>query len=200
MRMIPIVVLGLTTAAYAAPLRPYNEGDVPPACRSMEHGAAPTLQLQLAQRISVASCMASIRLDALRSLGEPGAAIPALANAVAPSIAMLDEVIANGDAGRQIVAEHAKGDLYVGLAVRLRNTVPPIGPLTTGPALKIHDDAHDALEPSARAWVEAGGRAFTEVEHIASIHPELDRDPVIHHAVDLSTASLDSTIPLVGVR
>lgn len=200
MRMIPMIVVGLTTAAYAGPLEPYNEGDVPPACRSMEHGAAPTLQIQLEQRVSVASCMASIRLDALRSLGKPETAIPALANAVAPSIAMLDEVIAQGDARPQIIAEHAKGDLYVALAVRLRNTVPPVGPLSAGPALKIHDAAHAVLEPSAQAWVAAADQAFTQVEQIATIHPELDRDPVIIHAVQLSTDGLDGRRSLVGIR
>ena len=191
----------LAGTAAADPLHALDEGKVPPGCRTLEGSPAPTFQLQLARRISVATCMAGIQLDAAqRTLHDTGAAIEALGDAVSPSITLLDEVIQVGDPAAAIVAERAKGDLYIALAVRLRNTIPPIDPTTVGIALQKHDDAHAAIEPAVRPWIQAGDRAFLHATQLAQAHPELTPNPVLTAALQISTEMLDDTRAIVGAR
>lgn len=192
----------LAGTAGADQLHALDEGKVPPGCRSLERSPAPTMQLQLARRISVATCMAGIQLDAAqRTLhNNAGAAIQAFGDAVSPSITLLDEVIQFGEPASAIVAERAKGDLYVALAVRLRSTIPPVSPTTVGLALQQHDDAHAAIEPAVRPWLQAGDRAFLHATQLAQSHPELGPNPVVANAVRISNEMLDDTRAIVGAR
>ena len=102
-----------------------DDGVVPAPCRKLGHTPTPTQALVLQQRISIASCMAGVALDNVqRTILKPSAGIEPFGNAASPAINLLDEVIAYCDPETAIIAQHAKGDIYVSLAVRLRNTVP----------------------------------------------------------------------------
>lgn len=185
-----ILISLISVAAFAgtasADLTKLDDGAIPSACRTVEHSPAPTLHLKLAQRISIATCTASIRLDAAQhSLKQTTAAIQALGDAVSPSITMLDEVIQQGDPELAIIAERAKGDLYVGLGIRLRNS------MRYNPEM---------IEPAVRPWLAAGDRAFRHAEQLAQAHPELPHDQVVASALQISREMLDDTRTIVGSR
>src|SRR5258706_16348111 len=100
MRTLFVVSMVAALAGTAsADLVKLDDAIIPPSCRAYVSAPAPTLQLQLANRVSIATCMATIRLDA--ALHDPKNAtqvIQALGDAVSPSITMLDAVIMAGDA------------------------------------------------------------------------------------------------------
>lgn len=203
MRTIPALAIlaALATSAAAGPLQAFDESVVPASCRVLERAMAPTPQMQLSKRISVATCMASVRLGDLRTTQDPQATIDALTAAAMPSMAMLDEVIANGDPAAQVLAQHAKGDLYVGLAVRLRNTVPSVTDFSKPSLMAQHHKQLALVDPTAETWVRAGDRAFTEVTRLAT-SSGLRGDPVIAEAIALSRSELAATRNdvVVGIR
>jgi hypothetical protein len=190
-----------STPAAAQPLSPLDDGMVPPQCRKLGHTPTPTQELVLQQRISIATCMAGVALDNIqRTIVKPSAGIEPLGNAAAPSIRLLDEVIAYCDPGTGIVAQHAKGDIYVGLAVRLRNTVPRDTDASTPTDLVQHRAARASIEPAAQAWLAAGARAFGDAVTMSEHHPELRPTRVVERAVELSSEGLADTHRVIGAR
>lgn len=201
------IVLTMATLAVASapamanPLSHLDDGMVPPQCRKLGHTPTPTQALVLQQRISIATCMAGVSLDNVqRTIVKPSAGIEPLGNAAAPSITLLDEVIASCDPETAILAQHAKGDIYVSLAVRLRNTVPPDTDVSTRSDLIRHDALRASIEPAARAWLDAGARAFGEAVAMSEHHPELRPNRVVARAVELSSEGVADTHPVIGTR
>jgi hypothetical protein len=109
----------------------------------------------LSAKISLALCQAEASFGALQ-LAPDDASITAITNAAAPSLQLLDQVIQSGDAVYAPIATKAKAALMVAMAVRMRNSIPPITMTTVGPALAQHDQAHAALEPKIAAWLGNG--------------------------------------------
>ena len=100
---------------------------------------------------------------------------------------MLDGVIQNGDAGWKIIAQHAKGDLYVAMMVRMRNTIPPYGSSTTASALADLDLRHTMLEPRLDEWREHADASFAQVQDLASENPQFAfANPVVASAITSS--------------
>lgn len=106
----------------------------------------------MSAKISLALCQAEGKFDALH-LAPDDASIAAMNSAAAPSLQLLDEVIHAGDATFAPIATKAKSGLLVAMAVRMRNSIPPITATTVGPALTEHDQAHAALEPKLASWL-----------------------------------------------
>ena len=177
--LIPITLFASTTAhAGAAPahpaaasrapipraaprpaaLRPIEVGALPPSCVALAHVPADAriATPALAAHVSVASCAAEQRMNAL-GLAHDDASMRALAIAVAPSLAMLDDVAAAGGPAWQLTAQFTRGDLYRGMVVRMRAAT--------------HGDA--SLEPELKPWLDAARAAFGEVVAIAQAHPDL---------------------------
>jgi hypothetical protein len=156
-----------------------QERNIPPACRAAEHSPQPSFPLHLSARISIASCTASINLNAMqRTLRDnPVANYEALDAAIAPSIAMLDDVIAKNVPELELLAARAEADLYTSVAVRTRNTEP----MTEDRA------AVEALIAPALARAD---ERFARVLAIADQHPELASDPIVEDAVDASRMAL----------
>jgi len=154
-------------------------------CRSLAQ--VPTdariLQPTLEANISVANCMALVRERALvLKPGEPAA--QALEQSIQPSLVLLDTVIKTGDVLAQILAQHAKADLYAGLRVRLLATVPRLAPNAVGPAIKAHDLKIAELDTVAQPWKDKALAGMHEVTRLAGEAPELvSRDPVLAFAV-----------------
>ena len=184
MRPLLLSVLTLTLAAPAAsagtvlpPPRPPGAlphiqlAGVPPSCRALAEVPETTDPTPaLAARMSVASCAAEVRLGAL-VLTHDDASIKALAEAIRPSLAMLDDVARRGDAVWRLKVAYARADLFQSLVVRLRNAV-------TGDT---------SIEPELRPWLAKADAAYGEVTRIAAAHPGIEAtDAVV--ASDLASA------------
>lgn len=203
MRIILSVAAIATAAApaTAGSLTRLDDGAIPPQCRIFARAPAPTPQLQLEARISIATCMVGVQLDGIqRTIKKPTAGLEALGDAASPAIYMLDDVIAQGDPTTTILAQHAKGDIYAALAVRLRTTVPPMTSAATETDRLQLDAMHAAIEPAVKPWLDAADRAFNDAIATAEQHPELHPNAVVAHAVELSTEALDDTHAIVGQR
>ena len=175
-----------TAFADGGPTRPAVELrtlDAP--CRSLAQVPTDTriLQPTLEANISVANCMALVRERALvLKPGEPAA--QALEQSIQPSLVLLDTVIKTGDVRAQILAQHAKADLYAGLRVRLLATVPRLAADPTGPAIKAHDAKIAELANIAQPWQDKAMAGMREVARLARDVPDLvSRDPVLAFAV-----------------
>ena len=107
----------------------------------------------LAAKVALATCGAEVRMAALK-LAPDDASIQALTGAAQPSIDLLNEVIKGGDGTYSAMATKARADLFASMAVRMRNSIPPITMDTVGQALADHDKAHADLEPKIKPWLD----------------------------------------------
>ena len=96
-------------------------------------------------KISLASCGAEARFAELK-LTPDDASIQALATAAKPSLDLYDEAIAANDPAWTLIAKQARTDLLLGMAVRMRNSIPRITMQTLGQPLVDHDRAHAELD------------------------------------------------------
>lgn len=153
MRLFTIFVATFvpTTALADGALPPL---DVPAQCADVATAPASATvpQPALGARISLATCQAELRFDKLH-LAPDDASIAAMNDAAAQSFALLDQVIQSNDPELAPIAQRAKTDLHVAMAVRMRNSIPAITMTTVGQALADHDQAHAALEPKLHAWL-----------------------------------------------
>lgn len=179
--LLPAAAL-LGGVASAAPLSvpglaPLPE-HLPPRCEPLARvpASATIPGPQLAAHVSVANCLAEDAMNELR-LSPDAASIDRLDAAVAPSLALLDGVIVAGDAYWKVIAEDAKRDLYVGMIVRERASIP------SGDRV-----AHDALEPKLAPWQEDTSQAIAAIARLTREDPALSgRDPVIARAAGHGT-------------
>jgi len=142
--------------------------------------------LVLAANISIAQCLADQHIRSVTIVDTPTAR-DQLNQAVAHSLAILDDVIARGGPAQQILAQHAKGDILVGLAVRLRNAAPARG-LAAGRELTAIEQRHAIVDDLVRRWLAEADDCFQSAVDLARSHPGIERDPVIaavvHHSED----------------
>jgi hypothetical protein len=143
-----------------APMAPVGMGaidpaSVPPSCAAVAAVPADALipSPAIEARIAVASCGAAARFNAL-TLTPSDDSIAALSAAAKPSLDLLDAAIAAADPVWTPVAQKARADLFLSMAVRMRNSIPPITMQTVGPDLAAHDQAHAALEPKIKPWLD----------------------------------------------
>jgi len=68
---------------------------------------------------------------------------------------MLDAEVQRDDPFWSPIAQRARAALHVAMAVRMRNSVPPITATTSTAELNQHDQAHTALEPKLKQWLES---------------------------------------------
>jgi len=122
--LAPLALL-VSAGAHAAPdpsaLRPLCTAGLPAQCQHLfEVPPSATIpHPEFAARVSVASCTASVAMNQL-TLGPNLASTDKLEHAIAPSLLMLDDVIANGDAKSQDLARVTKSDLIDAMVVRMR--------------------------------------------------------------------------------
>jgi hypothetical protein len=116
-----LVSAGAHAASGSSQLRPLCAADLPAQCQALAivPPSATTPQQEFSTRISVANCMAEDALGKL-SLRPSDRSLDRLHQAAQPSLTMLDDVIAHGDAHNREVAQAAKADLLNGMAVRIR--------------------------------------------------------------------------------
>jgi hypothetical protein len=134
---------------------PIDPGSIPAQCQAVAAvpADAKIATPALAARIALATCGANVRFATLK-LTPDDAGIKAISDAAKPSFDMLDEVIKANDPAMTAIATKARADLMVSMVVRMRNSVPPITMQTVGAALQDHDQAHAALEPKIKPWLD----------------------------------------------
>ena len=133
--------------------------------------------------ISAASCLADVRLRAV-AMRPDAATAQALEAAIQESVGMLDAVIQTGDVSAQILAGHARADLYAAIAVRLASLAPPLGPDLAGYPLTQRLVIVAQLDNLARPYRDRARDGFDDVARLGSEHPELvDGDPVLAEVV-----------------
>ncbi len=103
-------------------------------------------------QISMAMCQAGHALDALKVTPDD-AGIAAMTAATKSSFDMLDDAIAKNDPFWSPVARKERDGLQIAMAVRVRDSIPPITATTVGQPLIDHDRAHAALEPKLKTWL-----------------------------------------------
>lgn len=112
-------------------------------------------------KISIANCMAEDALSRL-SITPDRTSVQAMNRAVAPSVAILDRVIAEAAPAQQLVAQNAKRDLYEGLVVRARASIP-----------HANIAAETKLDPLVAPWQNEARQAELAMRQLTRAHPEL---------------------------
>lgn len=146
-------VLGGSAAAFAQPAA------VPDQCKDVSNvpADAKTPGPGLAAKLALATCGAEARMSALKVTPDD-ASIQALTAAAQPSLDALNDVIKGADGTYSTMATKLRADLYSSMAVRMRNSIPPITMETVGQALADHDKAHADLEPKIKPWLDAAAQ------------------------------------------
>jgi len=122
--LLPIAMSATTlvrAAPVTAPLRPLEVATLPERCRPLAAvpQSATIPDPDFAAHISVANCSAEEAMAKLTPHADQ-ASMAALEAAAAPSLAILDDVIAHGDVRWSQMATDARSDLLVGMVVRMR--------------------------------------------------------------------------------
>lgn len=157
--------------------------DVPARCRQLAQLAAvPQPEIALSSKVSLASCEAEERMRPLQLIDSELSAHQ-LEEAIAPSLQLLDEVIASGGPRWQIAAFHAEGALRQGMAVRLLATLPVLPENPSPERVRMHDLRAQMLRARVQPWLDRAQQDFAEVGRIAKQHAELANDAVVAAAV-----------------
>ena len=164
-------------------LAPIDLAAIPERCKPLtKQASAPDLALAYSTRIALASCMAE-RAVAPLALCDCGASVMAIDAAVAPALALLDDVIASAEPALQVIAEDTLGQLHAGFAVRMRATLPAVGPSAGADELALRDMRAKTLEAQLAPWHEAAMASFEHVVELAKAHPELARNAAAATAI-----------------
>jgi hypothetical protein len=141
--------------------------------------------------VSLASCIADAKLGQL-GLVDCQESVIAVDEAMAGSHELLDDVIAAGDPVLQLIALHAKGELYTSMVTRMRQTVPPPG--ATEASIQLHANRMRVLEGMLAAWRDNATAAYQRVVAIAKASPQLAANPVVTAALRTSRDRLATSI------
>lgn len=174
--IVPALAYGAGMAA-AAPfhvvgLEPLPH-DLPAKCAAL---ATPPASAKiagpvLAAHVSAANCLAEITIARTDATPDEGS-ITRLGNAMAPAIAILDNVISVGDPYWRMVALDAKRDLYVGMVVRERDS--------ESTAIEGDVAARGRIEVAVAPWLADASDALVAMADLARQHPQLaKRDQVV---------------------
>lgn len=152
-----------------------------------KQAGAANLGQALAARLSLASCLAEANTAKLELL-DCAESVAELEAAVTPSLELLDGVIAAGDPTQAILAEHAKGELYTSLAVRMLATIPP----ATGDqaSVALRDTRKEVLDSYLQPWREKALAAFERVVQLAKANPKLGKHQGVQAALKASRQHL----------
>jgi hypothetical protein len=112
----------------------------------------------LSAHVALATCGAEMRFNALK-LTPDDASMKSLSDAAKASFDLLDQVVATNDPTYAAMAQKAHANILISMAVRMRNSIPPITMTTVGQALIDHDKAHADLEPKIKPWLDQAAQA-----------------------------------------
>ena len=164
--------LSMIPTARAAPvvssLAPLPTTELPAQCRALAAvpRSAQIVGPDFAAHLSVANCLAEDAIHTVVPLADR-ASMASLELAMQPSVAILDDIIAHGDAHWRFLAEAAKADLYSGMVVDLRASAGT-------PELRA------ALEPQLAPWIERTQQLTHDLTALAT-HARIGDDPVTRY-------------------
>ena len=174
-RLLPAAILALTGIAYAAPPAPEVpelSPNMPARCSAALNGSP-----GMSARIAAGNCIARENLKIVPVTSVDLETANNLATAVAPAIALFDNVIASGDPYYAMLAEDAKRDTYESMAVRLRRAARP-------------DDvvARVQAEMLVANWLDNIALSTVRVAELAEKDPDAaNRDAVISAITERAT-------------
>lgn len=151
-RLLVTAIVISSSSAFANPLAPLP-AKLPNNCASLAvvPASATIPGPTLAAHVSVANCLAEAAMNAL-TISPDALSISRLDAAVAPSVAILDDVISTGDPYYKKVAQEAKLDLYDSMIVRERAS-----------RTKSDVASIDALETKLDPWRALADRAANAI-------------------------------------
>jgi len=162
--MSGLVVAGIVASFQIAGLTPLP-AKLPAKCAAL---AVPPASAKIsapafAAHISVANCLAEIEMNTATVTPDLGS-IERLDKAVAPALAILDNVILVGDPYARMTALDAKRDLYVSVVVRERSS-------------ETREDAASRarLELAVAPWLADATDTIVAMTELAHQHPQLVR-------------------------
>jgi hypothetical protein len=179
----------------AARLTKIDLAQVPDPCKELAKAAgSASVNQALSARTSLAVCLADQKTKPL-VLCDCEQSVREIEAAIQPSLDMLDEVFALGDAAQQILARTAQGEMLQSLATRMLATVPP--PLNpSDEAVALHDTRVQLLQPLIAPWQQQAQAAFAAVDQLAKKNPQLAKNQAVVAAVRTSRqrlSQLDTT-------
>jgi hypothetical protein len=159
-------------------LAPIDLREIPEQCHPVAKQAAATnVVAALSARISLANCLADVKLAPLK-LVDCEASMQEVDEAVAPAFALLDEVIAGAtDDVTKIVAERAKAELYTQMHTKMLATLPPPG--TTQASLAMYAARKSILDLQLTRWQDAAATSWEHILAIVKATPKLEKNPVV---------------------
>jgi hypothetical protein len=178
-------------------LTPIDLTETPERCHPIARRAAAVNLVQaLSARISLAGCISDATFSEL-TLIDGTDSVTALDEAVAPSLAMLDEVVvAAADPVTQVMATHAKVALYQNMTNRMVQTVTATDASADGQALQ--EMRRQIVQGLIGPWREKRMELYAAIDEIAKANPTILRNPVALAAIRDSREQL-ATRPVVAI-
>lgn len=172
---------------------------IPDQCKPLAKEAeATSINRALSARISLSSCLADHKLKSI-VLCDCEQSVQDINTATTLSLSLLDEVYTVGDPAMKILARQAKGDLFLGLAQRMQNAVPP--PVNATPeATELRNTRLDMLAPLLIPWQDAAKASFKEVDIIAKANPQLAKNQAVLAAVRAARTKLETAPAQTATR
>lgn len=185
-----VVPPALTPPTTANGLSPISVASLPERCRDVGTRAVAANRVQaLPARIALAGCLVEVGIEPL-DLIDASASVLEVSEAIAPAIALLDEVIASGDPAIQVMALHRKALLYAGMTGRMLTTIPPPSS-PTREAVALQDSRRRLLEAMLSPWRDEMVRAYQAIVELAIRTPALAANPVARTAIRDSRQRLE---------
>jgi hypothetical protein len=147
-----------------------GDSEVPFVCRDLgPTGRETEPDERTLATLTMTMCAARERMAALDHLENTDTSRLALDLAAAPTFAILDDIARSPSPAWRIVAHQLRGDLYVAMAVRLRNA----------------SGESNAQRSSRRVadWLERARRAYANVRTIAAARPDALANPLARNAL-----------------
>ncbi|MGE0404347.1 MAG: hypothetical protein AB7T06_46995 [Kofleriaceae bacterium] len=191
-------------SAVAAPSAPDGTADplanLPKKCEPfVKRMATPNATIAMSARISLATCMADVRLAPLELLDTQESMLEVEA-AIAPSFGLLDDVIARGDQQHQLLAHHAKMIVVQQAATRMLASVPPAAQPTVE-AAQLRDSRRALVEQMIQPWRQQIADEARAANAIAKANPALAKNASVAIALrDTKKAAPDAIATAEAAR
>ena len=165
-----LCVLFGAAGSWAGDVHVLGDSEVPFVCRDLgPTGHETDPDERTFARLMMTMCAARERIAALDHLQDSDVSRLALDLAAAPTFAILDDIARSSSPSWRIVAQQLRGDLYVAMAVRLRNA----------------SGESDARRSSGRVaeWLDRARVAYANVRTIVAARPDALANPLARNAL-----------------
>jgi hypothetical protein len=163
-------------------LAPIDLEETPEQCHAIaKQAGSRTLSVALSARISLASCLADVKVAELKLL-DCEASMLEIEEALQGSFELVDEVIAaTTEDSTKIVAEQARAELYTNATVRMLATIPPPG--GTEASIALHTARKGILDGLLARWRDAAAVSYESIVERVKKNPKLEKNPVVAKAL-----------------